>query len=125
VKALARQSAEATGRIAQQVSTIQTDSQQAIEAFSSISGVVNRVNALQSTIASAVEEQSATTQEMARAVQETASASHEIARALTGLAEDASSASSGAAQGREAATELARLASALTTEIGKFQLAAG
>jgi methyl-accepting chemotaxis protein len=124
VKELARQSADATEQIAQRVKAIQDDSGAAIEAFGSISGVIDRVNALQASIASAVEQQAATTQEMSKSVTETAGASGSIAQAVSGLAQEAKEAATGATQSKAAADALAQMSTALQGEVGRFQLGA-
>ncbi len=64
VKELAKETAKATEDISHKIETIQHDTQGAVEAIRQISEVINQVNDISSTIASAVEEQTATAMEM-------------------------------------------------------------
>jgi hypothetical protein len=66
VKELAKQTATATEEISRKVEAIQVDAKEAVESIKTISGIIDHVNQISSTIAAAVEEQSATTSEMSR-----------------------------------------------------------
>jgi methyl-accepting chemotaxis protein len=68
VKQLANQTAKATSDISEKIKIIQADAKNAVEAMDEITNVINEVNDISGTIASAVEEQSATTNEMSRNV---------------------------------------------------------
>jgi methyl-accepting chemotaxis protein len=57
VKALAEQTAKATGEIGQQISGIQAATQQSVHAIKEISGTIEKLSEISSTIAAAVEEQ--------------------------------------------------------------------
>ena len=72
VKALAEQTAKATGEISQQISGIQVATQESVTAIKEISGTIERLSEISSTIAAAVEEQGAATQEISRNVQQAA-----------------------------------------------------
>ena len=72
-------------------------------AIASISEVINQVNGISNTIATAVEEQNATTNEMARNVSEAAQGSGEITSNIAGVAEAAESTSRGAIDTQKAA----------------------
>src|SRR4051812_9976615 len=63
VKALAEQTAKATGEIGQQISGIQAATQDSVSAISAISNTIEKLSEISSTIAAAVEEQGAATQE--------------------------------------------------------------
>ena len=89
VKELAKETAKATEDISRKIEAIQTDTKAAVDAIASISGVINQINDISSTIATAVEEQNATTNEMARNVSEAAHGSGEITSNITGVAEAA------------------------------------
>jgi len=78
VKELAKETAKATEDISRKIEAIQTDSKAAVDAIASISGVINQINEISCTIATAVEEQNATTNEMSRNVSEAAHGSSEI-----------------------------------------------
>jgi methyl-accepting chemotaxis protein len=66
VKALAEQTAKATGEIGQQVGSIQGATQESVGAIREISGTIERLSEISSAIAAAVEEQGAATQEVSR-----------------------------------------------------------
>ncbi|WP_239544686.1 methyl-accepting chemotaxis protein, partial [Stenotrophomonas maltophilia] len=56
VKALAEQTAKATGEIGQQIAGIQTATQESVGAIKEISSTIERLSEISSTIAAAVEE---------------------------------------------------------------------
>ncbi|HWS33059.1 MAG TPA: methyl-accepting chemotaxis protein, partial [Actinoplanes sp.] len=70
VKDLAQETSRATDDITKRITSIQAETEQAVEAISEITEVVARINDYAATIAAAVEEQTATTNEMARNVSE-------------------------------------------------------
>jgi methyl-accepting chemotaxis protein len=121
VKELAKQTGQATEDISEKISAIQQGTQGAVAAIQQIGGIINQVNDIANTIASAVEEQSVTTNEMSRNVEEAAKGSNEIVRNITAVAQAAQSAASGASQTQAAAQELARLASELQMVVGQFK----
>ncbi len=121
VKELAKQTGEATEDISNKVGAIQHDAQGAVAAIQQISGIINQVNDIANTIASAVEEQSVTTNEMSRNVGEAAKGSNEIVANITGVAQAAQSTASGATETQAAAQELARLATELQAAVNQFK----
>ena len=72
VKALAEQTAKATGEIGAQIAGIQTATQESVSAIKEIGGTIERLSEIASAIAAAVEEQGAATQEISRNVQQAA-----------------------------------------------------
>jgi methyl-accepting chemotaxis protein len=110
VKELAKQTAKATEDISRKIETIQGDTKGAVEAIGQIGKIINQINDIQNTIASAVEEQTATTGEISRNVAEAARASGEIAQNITGVAQAARSTSEGAGNTKSSADELSRIA---------------
>lgn len=68
VKALARQTVQATEEIAEQVAAIQGDAGDAEQRITAVAGLLVEVSELTTTIAAAVEQQTATTNEIARHV---------------------------------------------------------
>jgi methyl-accepting chemotaxis protein len=113
VKELAKQTAQATQDISRKIEAIQGDSKNAVAAIAHISDVINQVNEIASTIATAVEEQNATTNEMARNVSEAARGSGEITKNIAGVAEAARSTSQGANDSLKAAQALAKMSTDL------------
>jgi methyl-accepting chemotaxis protein len=124
VKELAKETAKATEDIGRSIDSIQTDTQDAVEAIGQISAIIAQINDISSTIASAVEEQSATTNEMGRNVAESARGGSEIAKNIMSVAGVAQSTASGAGQTMTAADELARMAAELKQLISKFSFEA-
>ena len=120
VKELAKETAKATEDISQKIETIQADTTGAVNAIQEISGIINRINDISTTIASAVEEQTATTGEITRNVGEAARGSNEIAQNIIGVAQAAQSTTAGANDTQSAAGELARMASELQSLVQRF-----
>lgn len=121
VKELAKETAKATEDISQKIETIQGDTRAAIGAIAEISSVIQTINDIQSTIASAVEEQTATTNEISRNVADAARGSGEIARNISGVAQAAQSTTSGAVDTERSAVELATLADSLQRLTAQFK----
>jgi methyl-accepting chemotaxis protein len=120
VKELAKETAKATEDIGQKIEAIQGDTKGAVEAIREIGTIINQINDIQSTIASAVEEQTATTNEIGRNVTEAARGTAEIAQNITGVAKAAQSTTGGAVESEQAAANLARLAGELQSLVGQF-----
>ena len=113
VKELAKQTATATEDISQRIEAIQKDTGGAVDAIGRIGEIINRINDIQNTIASAVEEQTATTNEIARSANEAATGSTEIARNVSSVSKAAQDTSHGANSTLSAAQELAKLSAEL------------
>jgi methyl-accepting chemotaxis protein len=122
VKELAKQTAKATEDISQKITAIQVDTKRAVEAIGSITGIINQINDISGTIATAVEEQSATTNEMSRNVQEAAKGSGEISQNIQGVATAAESTTRGAQDTLKAAQQLTEMATQLRTLVEQFKL---
>ena len=78
VKALAEQTAKATGEIGQQISGIQAATQDSVGAIQEISGTIEKLSEISATIAAAVEEQGAATSEISRSVQQAARGTQQV-----------------------------------------------
>ncbi len=122
VKELAKETAEATEDISRKIEAIQTDTKAAVEAIASISEVINQVNGISNTIATAVEEQNATTNEMTRNVSEAARSSGEITSNIAGVAEAAESTSHGATDTQKAAQQLVETSTELRRLVEQFRI---
>ncbi|TWA99608.1 methyl-accepting chemotaxis protein [Bradyrhizobium stylosanthis] len=120
VKALAEQTAKATGEIGQQVGGIQAATQESVGAISEISGTIARLSEISSAIAAAVEEQGAATQEIARNVQQAAQGTQQVSSKVGDVQRGASETGSASAQVLSAAQMLSRDSSRLKLEVGKF-----
>jgi methyl-accepting chemotaxis protein len=124
VKELAKETAKATEDISRKIEAIQTDTKAAVEAIASISGVINQINDISGTIATAVEEQNATTNEMSRNVSEAATGSGEITSNISGVAQAAESTSQGARDTHKAAQELVQMSTQLRGMVEQFKIKA-
>jgi methyl-accepting chemotaxis protein len=121
VKELAKQTAKATEDISRKIEAIQTDTKGAVEAIAQIGKIINQINDIQNTIASAVEEQTATTGEISRNVGEAAQGSNEIAQNITGVAQAARSTTEGASNTKASADELSKIALDLQKLVSQFK----
>lgn len=113
VKELAKETAKATEDIGQKIEAIQLNTKGAVEAIAQIGSVINQINDISNTIASAVEEQTATTNEITRNVAEAAKGTAEIAQNITAVAQAAKSTSDGAQETQKASNQLSELAAGL------------
>ena len=120
VKALAEQTAKATGEISQQISGIQGATQESVNAIKQISGTIERLSEIASTIAAAVEEQGAATQEISRNVQQAAQGTQRVSTSITDVQRGASETGSASAQVLSSAQSLAADSNRLKLEVGKF-----
>jgi methyl-accepting chemotaxis protein len=121
VKDLAQETAKATEDISQRVQSIQTDTSGAVSAIEEISEIIERINGLQLTIASAVEEQTATTHEMNRTLSEAAGGAGDIAATITGVSEATRRTTDSVGDTRRAADELTTTAAQLQTVVSRFR----
>ncbi len=122
VKELANQTAKATEEISSKIQAIQEDTGSAVSAIGEISNVINQINDISNTIASAVEEQSATTNEIGRNVTEAAKGTQEITRNIAVVAQAAQSTTQGASDSLTSASELSSLATELREIVGQFKV---
>jgi aerotaxis receptor len=120
VKALAEQTAKATGEIGQQIGGIQTATQESVGAIGEISGTIARLSEISSAIAAAVEEQGAATQEIVRNVAEAATGTDAVTANVSGVAGAAEETGAAAAQVLASASEMARQAAHLGSEVEHF-----
>ena len=120
VKALAEQTAKATGEIGQQITGIQAATQELVGAIKEISGTIERLSEIASTIAAAVEEQGAATQEISRNVQQAAHGTQQVSSNITDVQRGASETGSASSQVLSAAQSLSSDSNRLKLEVGKF-----
>jgi methyl-accepting chemotaxis protein len=113
VKELAKQTAQATEEIGQKIGAIQTDTRDAVDAIAEITTIINQVNDISNTIASAVEEQTVTTTEIGRNVQEAAKGSGEIANNIAGVAIAAKTTAEGAQNVQRSSQSVSEMAGQL------------
>ena len=120
VKALAEQTAKATGEIGQQITSIQAATQESVNAIKAISGTIEKLSEISATIASAVEEQGAATQEISRNVQQAAQGTMQVSSNITDVQRGASETGSASSQVLSAAQSLSSDSNRLKLEVGKF-----
>ncbi len=120
VKALAEQTAKATGEIGQQISGIQAATNDSVGAIKEISTTIERLSEISSAIAAAVEEQGAATQEISRNVQQAAQGTQQVSSNITDVQRGASETGTASSQVLSAAQMLSNDSTRLKTEVGKF-----
>lgn len=136
VKVLAKQSAQATDKIAQQIEDMQTSTQAAIQAIGHISTIVSEVTTISGSIAASIDQQSVATKtiayttanvsaasgEMARNVHEAAQGATSVAQTVVGIDQAAGQVAESAARTRNSASALSKMAATLKTTIGQFKV---
>lgn len=120
VKALAEQTAKATGEIGQQISSIQSATQESVGAIKEIGGTIEKLSEIASTIAAAVEEQGAATQEISRNVQQAAQGTQQVSSNIVDVQRGATETGSASTQVLSAAKSLASDSTRLKVEVQKF-----
>jgi len=120
VKALAEQTAKATGEIGQQIAGIQSATDGSVAAIKQIGDTISKMSEIASTIASAVEEQGAATQEISRNVQQAAQGTVQVSTHIADVERGASETGSASTQLFTAAQSLARESSRLKQEVSNF-----
>ena len=120
VKALAEQTAKATGEIGTQISGIQAATQDSVGAIKEISSTIERLSEVSSTIAAAVEEQGAATQEISRNVQQAAHGTQQVSSNVADVQRGASETGAASSQVLSAAQTLSADSNRLKLEVDKF-----
>ena len=120
VKALAEQTAKATGEISQQIGGIQAATQNSVGAIKEIGLTISRMSEIASSIASAVEQQGAATQEISRNVQQAARGTHQVSVNIVEVRHGATEAAATSSEVLEAAQMLSKDSDRLKTEVASF-----
>jgi methyl-accepting chemotaxis protein len=120
VKALAEQTAKATGEIGLQVAGIQSATHESVDAIKEIGDTISKMSEIASTIASAVEEQGAATQEISRNIQHAAAGTQAVSANIVDVEHGATETGSAASQVLSAAHSLSSESNRLKLEVGKF-----
>jgi len=113
VKDLATSTARATDDIQRMVTSIQTETEQAVTAIAEIADIIHEITAGQGQTSAAVAAQAATSDHVSREVVETAHLGEEIADAIVSVARGAGDVASGSSETLRAADGLATLAQSL------------
>ncbi len=136
IKELAKQTAEATLDIKNQIGGIQESTGSTVTSIEQIGQVINNVNEIVSTIATAVEEQSTSTQEIANNISQVSNGigevnenvaqstnvANEISQSITEVNQAAGEMANSSSQVRLSAEELSQLAEQLNEMVGRFKL---
>ncbi|MFL9824121.1 methyl-accepting chemotaxis protein [Rhodoplanes sp. SY1] len=120
VKALAAQTAKATGDIGAQISGMQSATQVSVGAIKEIGGTIGRIAEISAAIAAAVEEQGAATHEIARNVQQAAAGTTQVAANITEVNRGAGETGSASSQVLASAQSLAHESARLRVEVDRF-----
>ncbi|MFL6813472.1 MAG: methyl-accepting chemotaxis protein [Bradyrhizobium sp.] len=120
VKALAEQTAKATGEIGQQITSIQAATQESVGAIKEISGTIEKLSEISSAIAAAVEQQGAATQEISRNVQQAAQGTQQVSSHITDVQRGASETGAASSQLLASAQSLSSESNRLKLEMDKF-----
>src|SRR3546814_19504450 len=99
VKSLATQTAKATEEIAAQITSVRDESESAVSAIDRISGVIQQIDEITTTIAAAEAAQAAATREIARTVTEAARGTTDVTSNIAEVKDGASE--TGPANGKE------------------------
>ncbi|MFK4723957.1 methyl-accepting chemotaxis protein [Bradyrhizobium niftali] len=120
VKALAEQTAKATGEIGQQIGGIQSATQESVGSIKEISDTIARMSEIASAIASAVEEQSSATREISRNVQQAAHGTQEVSASVADVRQGANETGAASSQMLASAKALAGQSTRLKNEVAEF-----
>lgn len=136
IKALAQQTAGATTEISRKIQGVQETTQGSITAIESIVHVIDEINSIVTTIASAIEEQSITTREIASNVAQAAegvqevnsnvtqssTAADDVTREIAGVSQATDDLNVGSKKVEQSANELAHLAENLNGLASLFKI---
>lgn len=120
VKSLAAQTAKATEEISMQVRDVQTATADVVSAMSTISAIIEQVNAISMSIASAIEEQGAATAEIARNVSQAAAGTSEVTSNITSVSQAANETKDMSGQIVRAANDLSDQSAVLREHVDHF-----
>ena len=120
VKALATQTAKATGEISAQIDDMQLATTETVAEIREITSTITLISEVSAAIAAAVEQQGAATQEIARNVQKSAELSTQVASEVTEVSRGSSETSSASGHVLKAAQSLAIESDRLKNEVEKF-----
>jgi methyl-accepting chemotaxis protein len=120
VKALAAQTAKATEEIGKQIAQMQSATEHSVGSIREISGTIQTISQISSTIAASVEQQGAVTQEIASNVQQAAQGASQVAGSIFEVSRGASDTGTAAGQVHGTALALLSQSSQLKTEVERF-----
>ncbi len=120
VKSLANQTAKATEEISGQITSIQNETRETVDAIHSISTTIDSIHEVATAIASAVEEQGAATAEITKSVQQAANGTDQVTSNIVQVREAANTTGSVAEEVQNSAASLAQEALQLEEQVHEF-----
>jgi methyl-accepting chemotaxis protein len=120
VKALANQTAKATGEIGVQIAGMQAATTESVAAIKEIGATIGRISQIASSIAISVEQQDAATQEIARNVHQAAHGTSQVATNITEVDRGAAETGSASSRVLASARSLSGESNQLRLEVEKF-----
>jgi methyl-accepting chemotaxis protein len=120
VKALAAQTAKATGEIGAQIAGMQTATDASVGAIKEIGATIQRISSIAGSISAAVEEQGAATAEIARNIDEAARGTAQVATHIGDVNRGAGETGAASTQVLSAAASLSKESSRLKVEVDQF-----
>jgi methyl-accepting chemotaxis protein len=120
VKTLAEQTAKATGEIGHQIANIQAATKEAVDAIQQISGTIERLSGISSSVAAAVEQQGAATLEISRNIQRAADGAQQVSANIVDVQNGARDTGSASSHVLSAAQSLARNGDSLKDQLARF-----
>ncbi len=120
IKALANQTSKATIDINERIGAIQSVTRETVGAIEEIVSTIGEINGIAATVAAAVEQQAATTSEIARNTHQASDSTHAVARNIDQVRSGVEATGIAAKDALDAAADLNRQASTLTTEVDRF-----
>ncbi len=120
VKSLAGQTAKATTEISEQITAIQTASDETVTAIRNVVDVITEIDQIGTAIAAAIEEQGSATKEISRSVQEAARGTQEVNSNISGVQRAADDTGAAATQVLGAAEQLSTQSKDLAGQVNRF-----
>ena len=120
VKALATQTAQATGEISTQIAGMLAATNDSVAAIKEISGTIQKISEIASVITAAVEEQRTATGNISRNIRDAAAGTSEVASRITKVTEGANETGAASSEMLSSARSLASESARLRDEVGRF-----
>ncbi len=120
VKALAQQTAKATGDISEQIQSIQATTGKALEAIGGMASVISTLNESAVEIATAISQQRSATEEITLCVSKASESTHQVTMNIEEVNKSAADADIAATDVLRAAESISMHSSSLKNEVSKF-----
>jgi methyl-accepting chemotaxis protein len=120
VKALAAQTAKATGEIASQISSMQAATQDSVSSIKEITATIHRISEIATLIAASVVEQGGATLSISRSAQQVADLTSTVAGNITEVSHGVSKTDAASTEVLTSAQALSKESAHLRAEVGKF-----